>query len=127
MSKGQIKFVVIVILSLILALSAFFVIYSELNSNVELNLVNEVPTSSGVVVRYEINNHGYGAWTCDPTKFVVMFSDGSRSMATPEVAGSFIIQSGASASGLLSANKSSPDATVVGLSYDNGSVHLTTN
>jgi hypothetical protein len=126
MSKGRIKFVVI-ILSLILALGAFFVIYSKLNPSEELNLVNEVPTSSGVEVRYEINNHGYGAWTCDPTKFVVMFSDGTSSPATPEVIGNVIIPGGGSASGLLLASNSSPGATVVGLSYEDGTVQLTTN
>ena len=127
MSKRQIKFVALVILSLIVAMGVFFVIYTKLNANLELNLVNDTPTSSGVVVRYEINNHGYGAWTCDPTKFRVIFSDGTSSPATPEVAGPITIQSGSSASGLLSASKSSPDVTVVGLSYDDSSVHLTTS
>ncbi len=51
------------------------------------------------VVRYDINNHGYGTLTCDPAMYVVTFSDGTSSTATPEVGGSFIIQSGASASG----------------------------
>jgi hypothetical protein len=125
MSKGQIKFVALVIISLIVAMGVFF-IYTKVNPGLELNLVNETPTSSGVVVRFEINNHGYDAWTCDPTKFMVMYSDGTGSPASPLVAGQIIIQSGGSASGLLSASKSSPDSTVVGLSYDDGSVHLTT-
>jgi hypothetical protein len=78
-----------------------------------------------VVVRYEINNRGSDAWTCDPTKFTIEFSDGTSSQATPEVVGLLAVPSGGTVCGLLSARLRSPDIIVVGLRYDDDGVHLT--
>lgn len=123
MSKGQIKSVLMLLYSLV-AMRVFVVVYTKLTINLELNLVDEMINGSEVIVRYEINNRGSDAWTCDPTKFIMQFSDGTSSQAVPDVSEPFTIQSGETACGLLSARIESPDIAVVGLSYDDGVVRL---
>jgi hypothetical protein len=125
MSNSKIKILALMILYSLVKLGVFVVVYAKLTINLELNLVDERTTGSEVTVRYEINNRGSNAWTCDPTKFTIMFSDGTSSQATPEVASLLAVQSGGTVCGVLSARIRSPDIIVVGLRYDDGSVHLT--
>ena len=82
MSKNH-KIVVLVVILLLTAGGSFAVIWSSTH-DLELNLVNAATSSSGVTVRYEINNHSSGSWTCDPSKFRVEFSDGTSYPAVAE-------------------------------------------
>ncbi len=125
MSNSKIKILALMILYSLVKLGVFVVVYAKLTINLELNIVDERTTGSDVVVRYEINNRGSDAWTCDPTKFTIEFSDDTSSRATPEVAGLMTVPSGGTVCGLLSARIRSPDIIVVGLRYDDGRVHLT--
>jgi hypothetical protein len=124
LAKNRSLIVAIVVVSFIVAIGAFSVVMLNFSNSLELNLVSEKSTSSGEVVRYEINNRGSGAWACDPSKFMIRFSDGTYSPGIPEIAGKITIQSGGSASGLLLANTSSQSITGVGLHYDDGSTIL---
>ena len=112
--------VAIVVVSFIVAIGGFSVVLLNFSNSLQLNLVSESGTSSGEVVRFEINHRGSGAWTCDPSKFMIRLSDGTNTPGIPKVAGKITIQSGGSASGLLLLNTSSPSITGVALYYDDG-------
>ena len=124
MNKNH-KIVVLVVISLLTAGALFAVIWNSTN-DLELNLVNAATSSSGVTVRYEINNHSSGSWTCDPSKFRVEFSDGTSYPVIAESSNLFIIAGGGSASGLLFSSQNPSGATVVGLTYSDGSTQLRT-
>lgn len=120
LAKNRFLIVAIVVVFFIVAIGALTTALLDSSNGLQLNLASESSTGSGEVVRYEINNCGSGAWTCDPSKFMIRLSDGTNAPGIPEVAGLITIQSGGSASGLLLVNTSSQSITGVGLYYDDG-------
>jgi hypothetical protein len=115
----------LVIFSIILTIGAMYVVFKNSN-NLELNLVSASSSGTGEDARFEINNQGSGSWTCDPSKFMILFSDGSSHPGIPEVPGKIIIERGGSESGLLLSSYHPSGVTIVGLTYDDGAVRLRT-
>ena len=124
MAKKRALIVAIVVVFFIVAIGAFSTAWIGSANGLQLNLASESSTSTGEVVRYEINDHGSSSWTCDPSKFMIRLSDGTNTPGIPKVAGKITIQSGGSASGLLLANTNSPSITGVALYYDDGGTVL---
>ncbi len=126
MAQSQIIFFAIIIVSLVAALGMFLVVFTNPSANLELNLVNEIGTNSGIVVRYEIDNHLSSSWTCDPGKFMILFSDGSDHPGISEVPDKMVIEGKGTGSGLLFSSYHPSGVTVVGLIYDDGVTKLRT-
>jgi hypothetical protein len=124
LAKNRYLIIAIVAVFFIVAIGTLSTALLDSSNGLQLNLASESSTSSGEVVRYEINNRGSGAWTCDPGKFMIRLSDGTDAPGIPEVASMITIQSGGSASGLLLVNTSSQSITGVGLYYDDGIIIL---
>ena len=126
LSKNRTIIAFLVVIIIVLTIGAMYVVVIRNSNNLELNLVSVSSSDSGETARYEINNKGSGAWTCDPSKFMIEFSDGSSHPGIPEVPGKIVIEGGGSASGLLFSSYHPSDVTIVGLIYDDGAVQLRT-
>ena len=126
LSKNRTVIAFLVVAIIILIIGAMYVVIRNSN-NLELNPVSVSSNGSGETARYEINNKGSGAWTCDPSKFIIEFSDGSSHPGIPEVSDKIVIEGGGSASGLLFSSYHPSDVTIVGLIYEGGAVQLRTS